>query len=73
MGFLYLPLPLPIFKLSLMCLNELASFDFRNDQQAGQVSENKISDSERRGGIFFFVYMLCADKVNYLPIFLGTY
>lgn len=56
-----------------MCLNELASFDFRNDQQAGQVSENKTSDSERQGFFFFLVYMLYADKANYVLIFIRTY
>lgn len=58
-AFLYLPLPRPIFKLSLtfMWLNELASFDFRNDLQAGQVSENKTSDSERTRGILFLDYV----------------
>lgn len=54
-----------------MCLNELASFDFRNDQQAGQVSENKTSDSERQG-IFFTLYAY-ADKANYILIFIRTY
>lgn len=50
-----------------MCLNELASFDFRNDQQAGQVSENKTSDSERQGGFSLTLYAN-ADKANNAPI-----